>query len=127
MGLIHPKINAGSVIIGKQELTKASISGHLAEFMECVDAARRLTVLANADTPDDARAARANGAQGIGLVRTEHMFFGSPARISAVRTMIGAVQVRAFLCASLLVLRFYDISWSYQMLFVRSIFGSIDE
>ena len=40
-----------------------------------VDASRRLGVMANADTPEDAKVARANGAQGIGLCRTEHMFF----------------------------------------------------
>ena len=47
-------------------------------------------VLANADTPEDAALARKNGAQGIGLVRTEHMFFGTDERIAAVRQMIMA-------------------------------------
>jgi pyruvate, orthophosphate dikinase len=72
---------------------EATISGHLAAFMKGVDETRRLRVLANADTPADARIARDNGAEGIGLVRTEHMFFGSPQRIAAVRSMIGAVEV----------------------------------
>lgn len=53
-------------------------------YRSWVDAARRLKVFTNADTPDDAKAARANGAQGIGLVRTEHMFFSSAQRIAAV-------------------------------------------
>lgn len=57
------------------------------EFMRWVDQRRSIRVLANADSPADARAARANGAQGIGLCRTEHMFF-SPDRIRIVRRMI---------------------------------------
>jgi pyruvate,orthophosphate dikinase len=55
--------------------------------MEFADRVRRLGVRANADTPEDARVAVAFGAEGIGLCRTEHMFFG-PHRISAVRMMI---------------------------------------
>lgn len=58
-----------------------------------VDKARRLRVLANVDTPEDAAIARANGAQGIGLCRTEHMFFSTHERIAAVsvtsRTRVG--------------------------------------
>jgi|TARA_B110000967_G_scaffold198768_1_gene232272 pyruvate,orthophosphate dikinase len=55
-----------------------------------VDAERRLKVLANADTPEDAKVARENGAEGLGLVRTEHMFFGSGERLKTVRRMIMA-------------------------------------
>ena len=51
---------------------------------------RRLKVMANADTPVDAAEARKFGAEGIGLCRTEHMFFASEARIAAVRRMIVA-------------------------------------
>ena len=76
-----------------QELTEAGASSLLDQFMEWVDAVRTLRVLTNCDTPEDALFARKAGAQGIGLVRTEHMFFGSAARISAVRSMIGAVEV----------------------------------
>ena len=47
-------------------------------------------MLTNADTPEDAAVARANGAEGIGLVRSEHMFFGEAERIAAVRKMIMA-------------------------------------
>jgi pyruvate,orthophosphate dikinase len=61
------------------------------ELMEWVDAARRLRVRANADTPEDARIARTHGAEGIGLTRTEHMFFARD-RILAVREMILAAN-----------------------------------
>jgi pyruvate,orthophosphate dikinase len=62
--------------------------------MEWVDAARRMKVRANADTPEDAERARSFGAEGIGLCRTEHMFFGAD-RILAVRQMILAEDAPA--------------------------------
>ncbi|EEY66171.1 pyruvate, phosphate dikinase, putative [Phytophthora infestans T30-4] len=83
----------GEVVQGKQELQKAVMSGELEQFMKWVDAHRRMEVFTNADTPEDAREARAHGAQGIGLTRTEHMFFSSAQRIAAVRRMIGAVEL----------------------------------
>lgn len=52
-------------------------------------------VFTNADTPEDAAEARRNGAEGIGLVRTEHMFFASDERLKAVRQMIMAETVEA--------------------------------
>jgi len=84
---------SGEVIKGEQATKKAAMSGELAQFMKWVDAHRRMEVFTNADTPEDAREARAHGAQGIGLTRTEHMFFSSPQRIAAVRRMIGAVEL----------------------------------
>ena len=63
--------------------------------MAWVDKYRKLGVLTNADTPEDSKIARDNGAQGIGLVRTEHMFFSSPERIAAVRRMIAAMELNA--------------------------------
>lgn len=81
----------GEVILDKQPLAPPAISGDLGTFMTWVDEQRQLKVMANADTPDDALAARKNGAQGIGLCRTEHMFFASESRIKAVREMIMAV------------------------------------
>lgn len=81
----------GEVILGKQPLSPPAISGDLGTFMTWVDERRHLKVMANADTPDDALTARNNGAQGIGLCRTEHMFFASDSRIKAVRQMIMAV------------------------------------
>ncbi|BBN17421.1 pyruvate, orthophosphate dikinase [Marchantia polymorpha subsp. ruderalis] len=89
----------GEVISGKQPLAPPAISGDLGEFMSWVDEARLLKVMANADTPEDALAARNNGAQGIGLCRTEHMFFASDDRIKAVRQMIMAADVEQRLVA----------------------------
>ncbi|CAN6452744.1 unnamed protein product [Victoria cruziana] len=80
----------GEVILGKQQLSPPALSGDLGSFMTWVDERRQLKVMANADTPDDAITARNNGAEGIGLCRTEHMFFASDERIKAVRQMIMA-------------------------------------
>ncbi|KAJ8466173.1 hypothetical protein OPV22_028725 [Ensete ventricosum] len=82
--------STGEVITGKQPLSPPTLSGDLGTFMSWVDEIRQLKVMANADTPDDALTARNNGAQGIGLCRTEHMFFASDERIKAVRQMIMA-------------------------------------
>ena len=65
----------------------ASISGNFEKFMKWADEVRRLKVMTNADTPKDAAQAVKFGAQGIGLVRTEHMFFQGD-RIRAIREMI---------------------------------------
>ena len=84
----------GEVIKGAQPVQKpSSESGDLATLFKWVDARRRLKVYTNADTPEDARVAIANGAQGIGLCRTEHMFFATAQRIAAVRRMIAAVEL----------------------------------
>ncbi|GAB4851185.1 hypothetical protein Ancab_030479 [Ancistrocladus abbreviatus] len=83
--------STGEVILGKQSLSPPALSGHLETFMSWADEIRCLKVMANADTPEDALTARNNGAQGIGLCRTEHMFFASDERIKAVRKMIMAV------------------------------------
>nr|QFR35800.1 pyruvate orthophosphate dikinase [Garnotia stricta var. longiseta] len=85
--------STGEVILGKQPLSPPALSGDLGTFMSWVDEVRQLKVLANADTPEDALAARNNGAEGIGLCRTEHMFFASDERIKAVRQMIMAPTV----------------------------------
>ncbi|CAI5983793.1 unnamed protein product [Closterium sp. NIES-65] len=82
----------GEVITGQQKLSPPSISGDLGTFMKWVDDTRELRVMANADTPEDATAAREKGAQGIGLCRTEHMFFASDERIMKVREMILATN-----------------------------------
>ncbi|KAL2612921.1 hypothetical protein R1flu_024613 [Riccia fluitans] len=89
----------GEVVLGKQPLAPPAISGDLGQFMTWVDEVRGLKVMANADTPEDALAARNNGAQGIGLCRTEHMFFASDDRIKAVRQMIMAGNVEQRLVA----------------------------
>jgi pyruvate,orthophosphate dikinase len=79
----------GEVIIGAEPLTDASLSDDFKLFMTWVDEMRRLRVRANADTPKDAAVARNLGAEGIGLCRTEHMFF-DPQRILSMRKMIVA-------------------------------------
>ncbi|XP_060217760.1 pyruvate, phosphate dikinase, chloroplastic isoform X1 [Lycium barbarum] len=85
--------STGDVILGKQPLAPPAMSGDLEIFMSWADKIRRIKVMANADTPEDALAARNNGAEGIGLCRTEHMFFASDERIKAVRRMIMAATV----------------------------------
>jgi pyruvate,orthophosphate dikinase len=81
--------NTGEVILGQVPLIQASLIGEFKIFMDWVDEIRTLGVRANADTPEDARVARNFGAEGIGLARTEHMFFGED-RIPWVRKMIMA-------------------------------------
>ncbi|MDO9518447.1 MAG: pyruvate, phosphate dikinase, partial [Methanosarcinaceae archaeon] len=79
----------GNVILGKVELITAGFSKDLETILEWADEVRTLGVRTNADTPNDASLARDFGAEGIGLCRTEHMFFGED-RIPAVREMIMA-------------------------------------
>ena len=79
----------GRVILGAAKLVLPKIGTHFAKLMSWADARRRLRVRANADTPADARRAREFGAEGIGLCRTEHMFFEGN-RITAMREMIVA-------------------------------------
>ena len=77
----------GEVFVGSVAMIEPKLSGDFATLMEWADAVRRMKVRANAETPLDADTARKFGAEGIGLCRTEHMFF-DPARINAVRQMI---------------------------------------
>jgi pyruvate,orthophosphate dikinase len=77
----------GQVLLGEIKMQKPELSGEFATLMGWADKVRRLKVRANAETPDDARTAREFGAEGIGLCRTEHMFFDE-GRIQAVREMI---------------------------------------
>jgi pyruvate, orthophosphate dikinase len=79
--------STGEVIAGMVPTVQASMSAAFRKFMGWADAERKLAVRANADTPHDAAVAREFGAEGIGLCRTEHMFF-SEDRITAVREMI---------------------------------------
>ncbi len=81
--------STGEVFVGTAPLVPAQLGAELGTLMEWVDQFRRLRVRTNADTPTDARTARSFGAEGIGLCRTEHMFF-QPERILAVREMIVA-------------------------------------
>jgi pyruvate, orthophosphate dikinase len=77
----------GQVMLGKVPMREPELSGEFATLMGWADKVRRLRVRANADTPADARVAVKFGAEGIGLCRTEHMFFEAD-RIRAVREMI---------------------------------------
>jgi pyruvate,orthophosphate dikinase len=77
----------GTLYEGAVPTVSAALSGEFGELMSWADGARTMKVRANADTPLDARAARAFGAEGIGLCRTEHMFFEEE-RIEAMREMI---------------------------------------
>ena len=74
-------------MIGQVPTVAPTISGDFAALMEWADKVRTLKVRTNADTPKDAAKAREFGAEGIGLCRTEHMFFGDQ-RIVAMRKMI---------------------------------------
>ena len=88
-GIITIDGASGEVLAGSVAMVEPTLSGEFATLMQWADAARRLRVRTNAETPLDADTARKFGAEGIGLCRTEHMFF-DPARISAVRQMIMA-------------------------------------
>ncbi|MGH7699848.1 MAG: pyruvate, phosphate dikinase, partial [Gemmatimonadales bacterium] len=79
----------GRVMLGKAKLVAPRVGRHFDRLMQWADARRRLRVRANADTPADAKHAREFGAEGIGLCRTEHMFFEGD-RITAMREMIVA-------------------------------------
>jgi len=84
--------STGEVMRGAVPTIQPELSGDFATLMDWADQVRTMGVRANADTPDDARTARRFGAEGIGLCRTEHMFFDA-ARIIAVREMIMADDV----------------------------------
>ena len=79
--------STGKIYLGDIKTVEASISGNFERIMNWADKARRLKVRTNADTPEDAANAVRMGAEGIGLTRTEHMFF-NPDRIPKIRKMI---------------------------------------
>jgi pyruvate,orthophosphate dikinase len=79
--------STGEVLAGAVKMVEPELSGDFATLMGWADAGRRLKIRANAETGLDAKTARQFGAEGIGLCRTEHMFF-DPDRIAAVREMI---------------------------------------
>jgi pyruvate,orthophosphate dikinase len=86
--------STGQVLAGRVPMIEPELSGEFGTLMAWADKARALGVRANADTPADARLAVKFGAEGIGLCRTEHMFFDED-RIRAVREMILADDERA--------------------------------
>lgn len=79
--------STGEVYLGEVKTIEPKLDGTFDRIMKMADGVRRMKVRANADTPKDAQTARDFGAEGIGLCRTEHMFFGAD-RIDAVREMI---------------------------------------
>jgi len=83
--------STGQVMLGQLPTVAPTMSGDFGRFMKICDDVRTLGVRTNADTPDDAKRAREFGAEGIGLCRTEHMFFEGD-RIWAVRQMILAAD-----------------------------------
>ena len=85
--------STGEVMLGAVPTIRPDLSGDFAELMGWADERRRLRVRANAETPTDVEAARKFGAEGVGLCRTEHMFFDAD-RIVAVRQMIMASDER---------------------------------
>ena len=101
--------STGEVFLGQVPVVDAELSGNFGVFMEWVDEFRKLGVRTNADTPKDADVARKFGAEGIGLCRTEHMFFNG-ARIKAMREMIvaGNVEGRKKALAKLLPMQKED-------------------
>lgn len=84
----------GEVLEGKADLLEPELTGHFATIEEWADSIRSLKIRTNADTPHDAEVARNFGAEGIGLCRTEHMFF-APERITVVQQMILADNAEA--------------------------------
>src|SRR5439155_24178428 len=87
LDLVDPPL--AKAVAGDEDARKERIWKAFESFMERADSARRLRVRANADTPEQSSNARARGAEGIGLCRTEHMFLGEE-RVAAVRKMIFA-------------------------------------
>ena len=85
--------STGNIIEGKVATSEPELSGEFAEIMKLSDKYATMKVRTNADTPKDAKVARSFGAQGIGLTRTEHMFFEVD-RIKAMREMILADTVK---------------------------------
>jgi len=107
----------GQVLVGAVPLREPELSGDFAELMEWADAIRRLKIRTNVDTPADARAARNFGAEGIGLCRTEHMFFDAR-RIAVVREMILAEDpaARADALSRLLPMQRSDFSALFEIM-----------
>ena len=108
---------AGEVMAGAAPMVKPEMTGEFLTLMTWADAVRRMKVRANAETATDARAARSFGAEGIGLCRTEHMFFDGE-RIVAVREMILAdtEQGRRAALAKLLPMQRQDFAELFEIM-----------
>ena len=108
---------SGEVMQGAAAMVKPEMTGDFATLMSWADSVRRMKVRANAETPADARVARSFGAEGIGLCRTEHMFFDGE-RIVAVREMILAdsEQGRRAALAKLLPMQRQDFAELFEIM-----------
>jgi pyruvate, orthophosphate dikinase len=87
--------STGEVFLGQATLMPAEVSGDFDTFMKWADMLRRLKVRSNADIPRDAKQARAFGAEGIGLCRTEHMFFAEDRLPYVVQMIMSAPEAKA--------------------------------
>jgi pyruvate,orthophosphate dikinase len=107
----------GQVFEGRVPMRQPELTGDFSALMEWADSIRRMRVRANADTPDDAATARKFGAEGIGLCRTEHMFFDAE-RIVAVREMIlaDAIEDRKAALAKLLPMQRSDFEAIFRVM-----------
>ena len=109
--------STGKIYYGAIPTVEAQIGGEFGRIMAWADKYRRLSVRTNADTPDDARKARELGAEGIGLCRTEHMFFEAD-RIEAFREMIcsDTLEEREVALAKILPVQQKDFEELYEAL-----------
>ncbi|KEY01473.1 pyruvate, phosphate dikinase [Brucella neotomae] len=108
---------SGQVLKGSVAMLQPELSGDFGKLMEWADRARRMKVRANAETPADARTARSFGAEGIGLCRTEHMFFDG-SRIVAMREMIlsDTEEGRRLALAKLLPMQHSDFAELFEIM-----------
>ncbi|GGH21986.1 pyruvate, phosphate dikinase [Cribrihabitans marinus] len=109
--------SSGQVLAGEPEMLEAALDDSFQTLMRWADAARDIGIRANADTPEDAEAARKFDAQGIGLCRTEHMFF-EPGRLTMMREMIFAQtpQGRAAVLERLLPMQRDDFTQLFRIM-----------
>jgi len=114
--------STGKVYLGAIETKPAEVSGNFATIMQWADEIRTLKVRTNADTPQDAAKAIEFGAEGIGLTRTEHMFF-DPDRIPAMREMIVSKteEKRRRALAKLLPMQIEDFKGIYKVMGERPV------
>ena len=114
--------STGNVYDGEVKLVPASVTGNFGTIMQWADEYRRLKVRTNADNPRDAEQAVRFGAEGIGLCRTEHMFFGAD-RIPAMREMIVAdnEEARRVALAKLLPMQRADFIGMYEAMEERPV------
>ncbi|MFA7550641.1 MAG: pyruvate, phosphate dikinase, partial [Sedimentibacter sp.] len=114
--------STGSVYVGVIKTVPANISGNFEKLMVWADEFRRLRVRTNADTPHDSQAAVKFGAEGIGLCRTEHMFF-EESRIFSVRKMIisDSIEQREKALAEILPMQKNDFKGIFKAMGVRPV------